>query len=193
MNFLKTKLDNMKAKMGNEKGLTMMELMFVLLIIAIIIAVIVGVGGRGTDKARETGVKSDFKAFSDASEMYLVQEAGIGIDRLGLNDEIDAQFAVDDTTGDSVKVDPWKVAYNVTVTPIDTAATEAASIVVKSTGKTGGDDFTAAVYYYDGKSARCTNSLAGDADDAVNTVNSVFPTATFDIATDCGSTLVVTP
>lgn len=199
MEFLKSKVSNIRTKMqekvGNQKGLTMIELMFVLLVIAIIIAVIVGVGSNGTDKARETGVKSDFKAFSDASEMYLVQEVGKKLTISGFNGEIDAQFAVTEATpgagtGESVKEDPWKTPYTVSVNSIDTSAKTAASVVIESGGKTGGDDFTAAVYYFDGKSARCTySSTDEEAEDAVNTVNSVFPSATFDIKTDCGKEL----
>lgn len=188
MNYLKKKRESLKAQMGNQKGLTMIELMFVLLVIAIIIAVVVGIGNNSADKARETGVRSDMKNFLDTAEIYLATEVGEDTTYVGLLKDLDDAGVKD-------KKDPWKQDYEVgleqdpsesvsratyissgkdaklgltVVEPVDPDTNRVFTTPVPAEVK---DNYTGVVYYQDGKTARCT---VGFEKNEIDTVTQVF-------------------
>lgn len=179
MNFLKDKRDRLKSQMKDQKGLTMIELMFVLLVIAIIIGVVVGIGNNSADKARETGVRSDLKNFTDVSELYISGEVGKGITGSFLAEELDR-------AGIMSRKDPWKNTYNVVVEGDDAGY---AKVVTTSNGKDGNlskvkDNYIGTSYYYDGKTARCTTGFNKN---EVDTIEETFGAQEADFV--CGADL----
>jgi prepilin-type N-terminal cleavage/methylation domain-containing protein len=113
------KLMKMQSKLQaakKKKGFSLVELMIVIAVIAILFVVLVSRAGFATNKAKETGVKTDFRAFSTAAEQMLRENSGLS----GYSDvkdvAADLNLYLDDAlkfdkSGDSLKLDAWNKAY----------------------------------------------------------------------------------
>lgn len=175
-------LQKWKQKLvNNEKGFTLVEILVVIVIIGILFTVILPRIDFASNKARETGIKTDFRIFAQASEQYLRESVGSNLTIAGLNEYLDkAYFIKADNT--STKVDPWGNAYKVTIG----TGTLAGSIKVDSFGKKGTavPDYLTTSYYYQGSIDMCTAGLkSGDI-----TIQTFTMSATAGPATITGNT-----
>ena len=67
-----------KKLLDTKKGFTLVEILVVIVIIGLLFMFFVPRIDFASDKARETGVKSDFRAFMLASEQVMRENAGLG-------------------------------------------------------------------------------------------------------------------
>ena len=126
---MKNFLTRKKASMNREKnahkkpGFTLVEILIVVAVIGILFISLVPKIDFAGDKARETGVKTDFRSFELAAEQVLRENGGVsGIDTVatlcaenkGVNLYLDKaiQFS---TTGSCAKQDQWNQPYTVQV------------------------------------------------------------------------------
>lgn len=157
----------MKKWLSNEKGFTLVEILVVISIIAILFVTLLPQIDFAGDKARQTGVKTDFHTMQIAAESYLRETAGKSITEKGLNSYLDKGMMVVANTGpdangtttglDITKKDSWGQRYDINIHATDKA------IVVTSFGKDGatggGDDFIMATYYHKGMVTSCTDGF----------------------------------
>lgn len=186
-------------KFGNrQRGLTLLELLGVIVIIAILAAVLITRINASMDKARETGIKNDFRAFTLATETALQESTGVTADGNTLeewviNENLDPAMTFKADGETEKKVDPWKNTYTITFAqatdPASATGTSAndALIAVTSAGKdkTVGtaDDFAMYTYLYQGQVSTCTVGYSGDKNQ----------TTELDLTGDCGTAVTVTP
>ena len=106
-----------------KPGFTLVEILIVVAVIGILFVTLVPRIDFAGDKARETGVKTNFRSFELAAEQLLRENAGISkhdtLAKLcaangGLNLYLDAGLKFD-ATGVSASLDPWNQAYTVQV------------------------------------------------------------------------------
>lgn len=171
-----TMLNKFKQLFKNQKGFTLVEILVVIVIIGILFVLLLPRLDFANDKARQSGVKSDLRAFQTAAEGYLKETAGQNISQTGLNTYLDKALQNPTATntpiattaaavaGDSSEKDPWGTAYKIEMRK-PTATT--AQIVIKVAGKKatiGTPEFYGATYYKDGVVESCTNKFGGNQD-----------------------------
>ncbi|GAB6447479.1 hypothetical protein bcgnr5369_15130 [Bacillus cereus] len=171
-------LNKFKQLFKNQKGFTLVEILVVIVIIGILFVLLLPRLDFANDKARQSGVKTDLRAFQTAAEGYLKETAGQNISQDGLNTYLDKalQIPKTGTSGNSLVVaaaaavansaekDPWGTAYVVEMRK-PTATT--AQVVIKSAGKkanTALPEFFGATYYKDGVVESCTAKFFGSQD-----------------------------
>lgn len=145
----------------NERGFTLVEILVVISIIAILFVTLLPQIDFAGDKARQTGVKTDFHTVQIAAESYLRETAGQDMKISSINSYLDKGMAIFDGTSTTAlnltKEDPWGTQYEVFVYALDKA------IVIKSYGKdgltTGTDNFLYAAYYDGGEVKSCTKGF----------------------------------
>ncbi|MGX5609639.1 prepilin-type N-terminal cleavage/methylation domain-containing protein [Bacillus cereus] len=173
-------LNKFKQLFKNQKGFTLVEILVVIVIIGILFVLLLPRLDFANDKARQSGVKNDFHEFQTAAEGYLKETAGQNLSQDGLNTYLDKalQLPTNATSGNTLSVgaaaviansaekDPWGTAYSIEMRK-PTATT--ASIIYKSTGKTGTTDvdFVGATYYKQGIIESCTGKFGGSQDVAL--------------------------
>ena len=108
-------------------GFTLVELLIVICVIGILFVVIVSRVDFSTDKARTTGVQSDFRAFQTAAHQVAVEDGKLveNIDLLAerLNANLDGELYiyVENDTLKTDKTDPWGTYYQLSYScPSDT-------------------------------------------------------------------------
>lgn len=161
----------LKKMFKNQKGFTLVEILVVIVIIGILFTVILPRIDFASNKARETGIKTDFRIFAQASEQYLRESAGKTLTAAGLNEFLDKAYTVTGTA--SAKKDPWGDAYVVRIDAVNT------KITIESSGKKGvpaTPDYLTTSYYYQGSIDLCTSGLK----------NGDIPTQTF-VTASCGA------
>jgi len=156
-----------------KKGFTLVEILVVIVIIGLLFMFFVPRIDFASDKARETGVKSDFRAFSLASEQLLRENAGLGknetlaklcADTSGLNLYVDPamKFA---TTGISAQTDPWNKAYTVQIVGAS-AGVNNGGVIFLSGGKDGtldgNNDYAIATVFINGTISTATTGFSSD-------------------------------
>lgn len=167
-----TMLNKFKNMFKNEKGFTLVEILVVIVIIGILFTVILPRIDFASDKARQTGVKTDFRTFATAAEQYLRETAAKDMTQKGLNTYLDKSnqiptgTTVIDATGvkvESKKQDPWGKEYEF---EIKDPGTSTGQVIVKSYGKTGSTtaDFVAGIYYKTGTIETCTTGFDNGGD-----------------------------
>ncbi|MFP3727425.1 prepilin-type N-terminal cleavage/methylation domain-containing protein [Priestia filamentosa] len=168
-------VNKFKNMFKNQKGFTLVEILVVIVIIGILFTVIIPRIDFAGDRARQSGVKTDFKAFQTAAEGYFRETAGNGLTFDGLNTYLDAPLKTDSTaaidatgvTAKSKKKDPWGVEYSIIAKK---ASNTSAQIIFTANGKTGKTgtaddyDFISASYYQKGTIESCTDGFNGSQD-----------------------------
>lgn len=148
-----------------KKGFTLVEILIVVAVIGILFVTLVPRIDFAGDKARETGVKTNFRSFELAAEQLLRENAGISkhdtLSKLcaangGLNLYLDAGLKFD-TSGVSASLDPWNQAYTVQVVKPTGAGINAnnGGIIFICNGKdsllsTDTDNYASATVFIDG-------------------------------------------
>lgn len=113
----------LRKKLGKKKAFTLVEILIVVAVIGILFVALVPRIDFAGDKARETGIKTDFRSFELAAEQVLRENAGLAdfddIDELcdtnGINLYLDKAIQFDKSTGDCAKNDQWNQPYTIQV------------------------------------------------------------------------------
>ncbi len=178
-------LNKFKNMFKNQKGFTLVEILVVIVIIGILFTVILPRIDFASDRARQTGVKTDFKAFQTAGEGYFRESAGQGLTSAGLNTYLDEALKIPagrtvavaaPVAADTVlsnKEDPWGSKYKVLLSK---PTTTTAQVIVTSIGKNGDatkPDFVSATYYQKGVIESCTLNFGGTQDIKLQSITGV--------------------
>lgn len=160
--------------MKKKKGFTLVELLVVIAVIGILFVTLISKVDFATDKARATGIQTDFRGFQMGIEMLLREKPGFdaaGITdtatcKTVLNNNLDAKLKFVDADGSNpaTPADPWGVPYVISFT----AATESvpAYVTITSYGadKAAG---TAPTITWDTANGICSITPAAGSDDYV--------------------------
>ena len=118
---------NKRANVGKntekKRAFTLVEILIVVAVIGILFVTLVPRIDFAGDKARETGVKTDFRSFELAAEQILRENAGRGdfTDALalcgdnGINLYLDQAMKFDQTTAQCAKKDQWNQPYTIQI------------------------------------------------------------------------------
>ncbi|PDZ97078.1 hypothetical protein CON36_19620 [Bacillus cereus] len=173
-------LNKFKQLFKNQKGFTLVEILVVIVIIGILFVLLLPRLDFANDKARQSGVKKDFREFQTAAEGYLKESAGQNLTQDGLNQYLDKGVQVPTsstaiaTGAAAVSVassgkDPWGTQYKIEIQK-PTATT--AQIIYYSYGKTGsGIDYIGATYYKQGTVDSCVARFGSTQDLALSSLS----------------------
>ncbi len=155
-------MDNttMTARKNKKKAFTLVEILVVIAVIGILFTVFIPKIDFASDKAKETGVKSDLRSYILSAEQVMREHSGLGF--VGSSSQLKDVVAqlnlyLDDTmdftdAGKSDMDDPWNQPYEVHVAA--TAGTNNGKILFETGGKNqaidGINDYAALVTYKDG-------------------------------------------
>ena len=156
-------MKNEKQNRTKKKAFTLVEILIVVAVIGILFVALVPRIDFAGDKARETGVKTDFRSFELAAEQLLRENAGVAkfadVDALcgtnGINLYLDK--ALQFTNGTSAKKDQWNQEYTVQLAKPDSAGNpNDGAIIFISNGKDSvlsqdEDNYALAVVFIDGQ------------------------------------------
>lgn len=153
-----------KSQKKAKRGFTLVEILIVVAIIGILFISLVPRIDFAGDKARETGVKTDFRSFELAAEQLIREKAGLadfddvaelcGDSGINLYLDDDMQF---NTSGSSLKDDPWNQWYDVQIAKdSDSDNPNNGAIIFLSSGRDGlffktEDNYALTVAFVDGK------------------------------------------
>lgn len=96
-----------KMRKGNQKGMTLIELLGVIVIIGILFVVLNAAINASTDSAKLAGVKTDFRALQMGFEQQVRETGALPANEGDINKYIDMQF----TSGVSDKDNPFGGKY----------------------------------------------------------------------------------
>jgi|LSQX01.1.fsa_nt_gb prepilin-type N-terminal cleavage/methylation domain-containing protein len=184
-----------------KKAFTLIEILIVVAVIGILFITLVPRIDFAGDKARETGVKTDFRAFSLAAEQLLRENAGLAkhdtlakvcAENAGLNLYLDPalQFS---TTGTSNGLDPWNQNYTVQVMTPSSGNVNNGGIIFVSNGKdssltTDADNYTIATVFIDGKIETQTSGFSSNIEaDSIDTIEASSTGATMTVSSGVAS------
>ena len=113
-------------KSEKKSAFTLVEILIVVAVIGILFVALVPRIDFAGDKARETGIKTDFRSFELAAEQVLRENAGLGdfddvealCDANGINLYLDKAMQVN-SSGVSAKEDQWNQAYTMQIVKPD--------------------------------------------------------------------------
>lgn len=161
---------NMMKKTGGtkktspkKKAFTLVEILIVVAVIGILFVTLVPRIDFAGDKARETGVKTDFRSFELAAEQLIRENAGLAkfddVEALcgtnGINLYLDN--ALKFTDGECAKNDQWNQPYTVQITrPAGADNPNDGAIIFLSNGKDSllsqdEDNYALAIVFIDGQ------------------------------------------
>lgn len=117
-----SKKANEGRKSEKKRAFTLVEILIVVAVIGILFVTLVPRIDFAGDKARETGVKTDFRSFELAAEQILRENAGLGdfddVAELagtnGINLYLDKAIQFD-TSGECAKQDQWNQPYTMQI------------------------------------------------------------------------------
>ena len=115
MKFWSKKANDGKKDNQKKRAFTLVEILIVVAVIGILFVTLVPRIDFAGDKARETGVKTDFRSFELAAEQILRENAGLGkfadetalCGENGINLYLDKAIQFDDSTFECAKEDQW--------------------------------------------------------------------------------------
>lgn len=193
---MKTLSRKMSIISRKRSAFTLIEILIVVAVIGILFVTLVPRIDFAGDKARETGVKTDFRSFSLAAEQLLRENAGIAKhDTIakacaangGLNLYLDAalQFS---TTGISNGSDPWNQAYTVQVAKPASGNANNGCIIFLSNGKDSSltndsDNYAIATVFIDGRIESETSGFSSNIEaDSIDSIASAATDASVSIS-----------
>ena len=169
MKFWSKKANDGKKANQKKRAFTLVEILIVVAVIGILFVTLVPRIDFAGDKARETGVKTDFRSFELAAEQVLRENAGIGefcdasgdadITKLagdnGINLYLDKALQFD-TSGECAKQDQWNQEYTMQIIESDDGNKNNGAIMFISNGKDSlitedADNYALVVTYFDGQ------------------------------------------
>lgn len=152
-----------KDKKLKKQAFTLVEILIVVAVIGILFVALVPRIDFAGDKAREVGVKTDFRSFELAAEQCLREQGGVskisdivdlcGAEAINLYLDKDLQF---EDSGICHKKDAWNQEYTVQLIKPESGNPNNGSIVFISNGKDSllnndDDNYVLAVTYIDGQ------------------------------------------
>ena len=93
----------------NKKGLTLIELLAVIAIIAILFILLIPAVSSGFEKARVSGVQTDFHSYQVAAKSYYMEHLGKGKTESNFNNYLDKNLRF--TNNKSKELNPWGKEY----------------------------------------------------------------------------------
>ena len=136
---------NVRSLMAKRKtGFTLVEILVVILIIGLLFVFLVPKIDSSTDKARETGIKTDMRSYQTAFESVAREQGGLGANAIAgeekaiqlINGYLDPALKITYAAGDAMeaaKEDPWNNNYLVEVN--QKAASNNGYVSVRTMGK----------------------------------------------------------
>ena len=153
-----------RLKIKKKKAFNLVEILIVVAVIGILFVALVPRIDFAGDKARETGVKNDFRSFELAAEQLLRENAGLAdfadIDALcgdnGINLYLDKAMQFDGTSGESNKEDQWNQPYSIQIVKPASGNPNNGAIIFVSNGKDSlitedADNYALGVVFIDGQ------------------------------------------
>ena len=165
-------------KNGKKKAFTLVEILIVVAVIGILFVSLVPRIDFAGDKARETGIKTDFRSFELAAEQVIRENAGLAdfadeealCDTNGINLYLDKALQFDKTSAECAKEDQWNQPYSIQIVR-PTAGTGVnpnnGAIIFVSNGKDSlkdeaGDNYALVVTFVDGQIESATIGLSSN-------------------------------
>ena len=169
MKFWSKKANDGEKTNQKRKAFTLVEILIVVAVIGILFVTLVPRIDFAGDKARETGIKTDFRSFELAAEQLLRENAGIGefcdasgdadVAKLaganGINLYLDKAIKFN-TSGECAKQDQWNQKYTMQIIESSDGNKNNGAIMFISNGKDSvlsetDDNYALVVTYYDGQ------------------------------------------
>lgn len=169
MKFWSKKANDGKKANQKKRAFTLVEILIVVAVIGILFVTLVPRIDFAGDKARETGVKTDFRSFELAAEQILRENAGIGefcddrgnadITKLagnnGINLYLDKAIQFN-SSGICAKKDQWNQPYTIQVVKPEDGNPNNGAIIFISNGKDSliaedADNYALVVTFVDGQ------------------------------------------
>lgn len=181
-----------KSPRTQKSGFTLVEILIVVAVIGILFIALVPRIDFAGDKARETGIKMDFRSFELAAEQLIRENAGLSdfadIEALcgdnGINLYLDAALKFD-TSGSSNKEDQWNQPYTVQIMKDSSDSNpNNGAIVFISNGKDSiisdaDDNYVLAVTYVNGRIETETAGFSSNIDSTAISSVSAGDSASF--------------
>ena len=152
-----------KRAKQRKRAFTLVEILIVVAVIGILFVTLVPRIDFAGDKARETGIKTDFRSFELAAEQILRENAGLGdfddVEALaganGINMYLDKAIRFNDS-GECAKQDQWNQPYTMQMIASSDGNENNGAIMFISNGKDStldetADNYALVVTYYDGQ------------------------------------------
>lgn len=133
---------------SKKAGFTLVEILVVILIIGLLFVFLVPKIDSASDKARETGIKTDMRSYQTAFEAVAREHSGLGSNAIGnatavinsINGYLDPAMKIDSVSSLSAKVDPWNNAYKFEYLGETTGNTNNGVVTIYTMGKNGVDE-----------------------------------------------------
>ena len=159
----------MKTLLKKRRGFTLVEILVVILVIGLLFLFFIPKIDFASGKAKETGVKSDFRSYSLAAEQLMRENSGLGSHTTltdaaaGINLYLDPALQFNDA-GVSTQKDPWNQPYSMQAANV--AGSNNGAILVMSGGKDGAldgaDDYAIGTVYIDGAISSATTGFSSN-------------------------------
>ena len=172
-------------KVHKKNGFTLVEILVVILVIGLLFLFFIPKIDFASSKAKETGVKSDFRTYMLAAEQLMRENSGLAKNNTlalaasGMNLYLDPQaqfYGVDDKdvdqntakvgaiAGESVSKDPWNKPFKLSVSAL---AGNNGTITVTCGGKDGDvstavDNYTVSTAFTDGQIKSTTTGFSSN-------------------------------
>lgn len=164
MKFWSKKANDGKKDNQKKRAFTLVEILIVVAVIGILFVTLVPRIDFAGDKARETGVKTDFRSFELAAEQILRENAGLGdlntaeklCDVNGINLYLDKAIQFNKDTLECAKKDQWNQPYTIQVVKPEDGNPNNGAIIFISNGKDSlmdpeEDNYALVVTFVDGQ------------------------------------------
>lgn len=164
MKFWSKKANDGKKANQKKRAFTLVEILIVVAVIGILFVTLVPRIDFAGDKARETGVKTDFRSFELAAEQILRENAGLGdlntaeklCDVNGINLYLDKAIQFNKDTLECAKKDQWNQPYTIQVVKPEDGNPNNGAIIFISNGKDSlmdpeEDNYALVVTFVDGQ------------------------------------------
>ena len=164
MKFWSKKANDGKKANQKKRAFTLVEILIVVAVIGILFVTLVPRIDFAGDKARETGVKTDFRSFELAAEQILRENAGLGdlntaeklCDVNGINLYLDKAIQFNKDTLECAKKDQWNQPYTIQVVKPEGGNPNNGAIIFISNGKDSlmdpeEDNYALVVTFVDGQ------------------------------------------
>ena len=197
-----SKKANEGKKSDKKRAFTLVEILIVVAVIGILFVTLVPRIDFAGDKARETGIKTDFRSFELAAEQLIRENAGLAdfddVEALagenGINMYLDKAIRFKDD-GECAKEDQWNQPYTVQVIQSADGNPNNGAIIFVSNGKDSligetGDNYVLVVTYVDGQIESETIGFSTNIESDAITITPGGASAAIEVDTDADTAAV---
>lgn len=202
MKFWSKKANDGKKANQKKRAFTLVEILIVVAVIGILFVTLVPRIDFAGDKARETGIKTDFRSFELAAEQLIRENAGLAdfddVEALagenGINMYLDKAIRFDDD-GVCAKEDQWNQPYTMQVIQSADGNPNNGAIIFVSNGKDSligetGDNYVLVVTYVDGQIESKTIGFSTNIESDAITITPGGASAAIEVDTDADTAAV---